>query len=249
MGIILVGGHHLTITTTLSWILMHTMIYVIGNLARTHGYISQADLLPGCYQNTTASDQCYFEAYVRKFVVEPLKMESSMFLPPAIVAPYCAPTENDTTWRHKVMQGQVHDENCFAMGGVSGHAGFFSTVTDLYTYMKQWMFAGPNDKILNSTTAAYFVKEYNNTQSSRALGWNTNDPTVTDQGWDLCCGTLSPKTFMHTGFTGTLLCGDIDRKVITILLTNRVYPTRNGPLIHDTRYNFNSVVQKIVDNL
>merc|ERR1712137_1020844 len=54
-----------------------------------------------------------------------------------------------------------------------------------------------------NTTASYFTTEYNHTQSCRALGWSTNDPTVTDEGWNLSCGNLSSKTWTHIGYTGT----------------------------------------------
>jgi len=92
------------------------------------------------------------------------------------------------------------------------------------------------------------VAEYNNSQSSRALGWNTNDPTVFDEGWDLSCGAMSPFTFTHTGYTGTQICGDPQNQFFTVLLTNRVYPT-DAPgtaKIRATRQAFNSAVLDVV---
>lgn len=98
------------------------------------------------------------------------------------------------------MQGQVSDGNAYALGGIAGHAGLFSNVRDLSVLMHGWMWATPNDSWLNSTTASLWIKEYNHSQSSRALGWNTNDPNAPDQGWGLSCGRLSSKTFMHLGY-------------------------------------------------
>lgn len=121
------------------------------------------------------------------------------FLPALDKWPSCAPTENDTDYRHEVMQGQVHDENSYALGGIAGHAGVFSTAPDLFILMNRLMFAQENDDYLNKTTVKLFTTEYNHTQSSRALGWNTNDPTVYDEGWNLTCGSMSAETFMHLG--------------------------------------------------
>jgi CubicO group peptidase (beta-lactamase class C family) len=115
----------------------------------------------------------------------------------------------------------VSDGNAYALGGIAGHAGLFSNAPDLWKLMTRWMWAPANDSWLNRTTAELWVKEYNHSQSSRALGWNTNDPNAPDQGWGLSCGRLSAKTFMHIGYTGTEMCGDPVNGVVTILLTNR----------------------------
>ena len=84
------------------------------------------------------------------------------------------------------------------MGGLSGHAGLFSTVDDAFNFMKRQFYVPQgNDAFqLNKTTLELFQKEYNHSQSSRALGWNTNDPTVFDEGWGQMCGNLSSATFM-----------------------------------------------------
>lgn len=152
-------------------------------------------------------EQCYYEAYVRKFVIGQAGLKHSTFLPHVSVWPDCAPTENDTTYLQRVIQGQVSDGNAYAMGGIAGHAGLFSTAPDALTIMQKWLFAGPSDAFLNATTSQLWIREYNNSQSSRALGWNTNDPTVDDEGWNQSCGVMfSPRTFMHTGYTGTQVC-------------------------------------------
>lgn len=105
-------------------------------------------------------------------------MKDTMFLPFYSTWRTCAPCENDTSYLHRVIQGQVSDGNAYALGGIAGHAGLFSTALDLSTLMYRLMFAEENDTFLNKTTVQYFIREYNHSQSSRALGWNTNDPTV-----------------------------------------------------------------------
>ncbi len=109
-------------------------------------------------------------------MIEALQLQNTTYLPPNSVAVDCAPTENDTVYLNRVIQGQVSDGNTFAAGGISGHAGLFSNIHDLTIFMHRLMFAKENDDFLNRTTVQYFIKEYNHTQSSRALGWNTNDP-------------------------------------------------------------------------
>jgi serine-type D-Ala-D-Ala carboxypeptidase len=107
------------------------------------------------------------------------------------------PTWNDTSYRHLVIQGTVSDGNAYALGGIAGHAGFFSTVYDAAMFSQRILFASPNDPLVNSTTVDYWIKAENLTQSSRALGWDTNDYKMnTYRG----CGNFSPLTFTHTGF-------------------------------------------------
>lgn len=224
-----------------------TLMYIVGTLARDLKYITPAELVPGCDQGGPAVTQCYYEAYVRKYVFTPLGMQNTMFLPPTALWSRAAPCENDTQYLHRVIQGQVSDGNAYALGGIAGHAGLFSTAPDIFILMHRLMFATPNDSFLNKTTVSYFTREYNHSQSSRALGWNTNDPNAFDYGWNQSCGDLSPRTWMHLGYTGTEMCGDPDRQIFTILLTNRVYPTAANTKIHKYRVAFNSAVRRVVD--
>ncbi|KYQ94397.1 Hypothetical protein DLAC_04695 [Tieghemostelium lacteum] len=226
-----------------------TLMFVVGQLASQYEYITLEDILPQCNQNDGGNGiyQCYYEAYVRNYVFAPLELPNTGYLPPLSNAQFAAPTENDTVYMHTTIQGVVSDGNAYAMGGVGGHAGVFSNVEDMWTFMYTLMFANSDDSYLNSTTITYFTTEYNHTQSSRALGWNTNDPTVFDEGWSLSCGTLSSKTWMHLGYTGTMLCGDPERELILILLTNRVYPDPSNDKILDVRKPFATMVQKIYD--
>jgi CubicO group peptidase (beta-lactamase class C family) len=228
-----------------------TLSYVVGALAYQGNYIHQQDLIPSCAaataSNLMASYQCYFEAYVRRYVFEPLALDHTGWLPNASLYPQSAPCDNETNYRHTVKQGMVDDDNAYAAGGIAGHAGVFSTVKDLNVLMSRLLYATPQDDFLNATTVQYFTTEYNHSQSCRALGWSTNDPTVPDGGWNQTCGSLSPKTWLHIGYTGTQLCADPERQIYTILLTNRVYPNVDNIKIEYLRQRWNTAVQQIVD--
>jgi len=233
-----------------------TLMDVVGKIVRENNLVSQDDLRKDCMMASAENDddgslQCYFEAYTRKLHTK-LGMKNTGFLPDPSIWSRVAPTENETSgYRHRSLQGEVHDENCFAMGGISGHAGIFSTIDDLIIFMRAWLFAPEattGNAILNSTTTKLFITQANHSQSSRALGWNTNADDAEDHGFYYGCGTLSPKTFMHTGYTGPTICGDPDRHIATVLLCNRVYPDRSSASLWvSSRREFNTLIQKIWD--
>jgi serine-type D-Ala-D-Ala carboxypeptidase len=187
-----------------------TLMYVVGATAYNNNIVTKNDFINEC--STASSDnvgllyQCSYEAYVRKQVFEKLDMKHTAFLPPKDVHKNCVPTTIPTgepkSVENKCLQGYVNDGNAYMLGGIAGHAGLFSTVSDLSLLLNELMF---NNQLFNETTVALFTKQYNHTQSSRALGWNTNDITAQpDGGWDESCGTLSPETFTHVGYTGSM---------------------------------------------
>lgn len=153
---------------------MITMMYVVGTLARRLGYIKASEVRQDCLGGTSdmtlskdaalSVDQCYYEAYVRKYVVEKLNLANTSFLPPKSVWGDCVPTWNDTTpdapgpgYRNRVIQGQVSDQNSYALGGIAGHAGLFSTAQDMSVITRRVLFAGKNDPWINQTTAQLFT--------------------------------------------------------------------------------------------
>lgn len=145
---------------------MITAMYVVGKLARDLKYITPNDI-HGCPIGNPGEEQCYFRSYIDKYVIGVTKMKDSGFLPPSNTWFKIPPTWNDTYYRHRVIQGQVSDENAYAMGGISGHAGLFSTASDVHSLLHKIMFAHPNDQWINKTTMEFFTKEYNHSQSSR----------------------------------------------------------------------------------
>ncbi|KAJ6247439.1 d-alanyl-d-alanine carboxypeptidase-related [Anaeramoeba flamelloides] len=227
---------------------MITMMQVVGKLARDLGYITYDQLMGDCAvgnkEDSADLYQCYYEAYARIYVFQKMKMSETGFRPPKALWNRCAPCENDTWYRHEVIQGQVHDGNAYAYGGISGHAALFSHVGDLYKLLNHLMFASENDPFINSTTVEHFVTIQDASFSSRALGWDTNYHSEFP-----ACGSLSEKeTYCHTGYTGGSLCNDRVRKLIVILLTNRVYPTSTNLKILAVRKEFTDKIQYIFDN-
>lgn len=145
-------------------------------------------------------------------------------------------TEN-CPWRHEVLQGQVHDDNCWAMGGVGGHAGVFGRVGDVLDFASQLV---TGDFLTTSTKRAMWSRVASPLGCERTLGWDTpsHGPGGSSAG-----KLFSGWTVGHLGFTGTSLWIDLQRQVAITVLTNRVHPTREGgsreriaafrPLIHD----------------
>ena len=163
-------------------------------------------------------------------VFAPLGMRSTRYLPPASLRGRIAPTENDP-WRQRKLRGEVHDENAAALGGVSGHAGLFSTGEDLVRFARMYLGGGELDgrRIMTPETIGSFIRIQDGGVSRRALGWET--PT----GGNAAGTKMSPQAFGHTGFTGTSLWMDPGRGVFVLLLTNRVNPTRENRKIGAVR--------------
>ena len=189
----------------------------------------------------------YLDEYCRQNIFDNLGMKNTLFVPDGNTMQNVLPTENDTYWRFRQLQGEVHDEAAAVMGGVSGNAGLFSNSKELYKFMQMMLNEGnylnpysrglKDEKMFNSETVKLFTKKfsdlhYNNT---RALGWDTK-PDGSESKYRIPCGELiSENSFGHTGYTGTSVWCDKDRKIIIIFLTNRVYPTRDNNGIREIR--------------
>src|SRR5262245_21620523 len=171
------------------------------------------------------------EAFARERVFTPLGMRDTMFRPPAELRPRIAPTEFDP-WRGRLVHGEVHDENAFAMGGVAPHAGLFSVAGDLARFAEMILDGGVLDgrRVGSGRTVELFTRRAGIPGSDRALGWDTKSAEGSSAG-----ALFSPRSFGHTGFTGTSLWIDPARRLYLILLTNHVHPTRDNPLIREAR--------------
>jgi CubicO group peptidase (beta-lactamase class C family) len=131
-----------------------------------------------------------------------------------------------------LVRGVVHDENAFVMGGVAGHAGLFSTASDLAVLAQLYLNGGTHHgkRLIRADTIRLFATRQDIPPgSSRALGWDTPTPG------GLFGPLASPRALIHTGFTGTSIYIDPDRDAFVILLTNRVNPTRDNQLISQAR--------------
>ncbi len=153
-----------------------------------------------------------------------------------------APTEVDTVYRHTHVHGVVHDENAYAMGGVAGHAGLFSSARDLAVVAEMLMDGGAyaGRRILDGPVVIEFTTR-RGPESSRALGWDTPAPGSSAGQY------FSMESFGHTGFTGTSLWVDREREIFVVLLTNRVNPTRAEQRIGALRRQVADLVQLAAD--
>jgi beta-N-acetylhexosaminidase len=164
-------------------------------------------------------------------IFKPLGMSETMFRPPKKLWPSIAPTEFDANFRKRLVQGEVHDENAFAIGGVSGHAGLFSTAPDLAGFCQMLLNGGvyAHQRILRRATVAQFTTPQNLSGGTRTLGWAV--PTEGGSSGHY----FSAHSFGHTGYTGTSIWIDPDRQSFVVLLTNRVHPTRENQKIAQVR--------------
>jgi CubicO group peptidase (beta-lactamase class C family) len=166
------------------------------------------------------------DAFMQQRIFGPLSMRDTGFNPLSRHAlERIAPTEVDTTLRHRHIHGEVHDENAFALGGVAGHAGLFSTARDLAIFAQLMLNRGEygGRRYIRAETVDLFTRRHS-AQSSRALGWDTPAGTTSAGAF------FTPASYGHTGFTGTSIWIDPQRDLFVILLTNRVNPTRANTL-------------------
>ncbi|MBE3519046.1 MAG: beta-lactamase family protein [Firmicutes bacterium] len=178
------------------------------------------------------------DEFARENIWRPLGMNDTCFLPGESSRHRLAATEYRADLK-KVMWGEVHDENAYAMGGIAGHAGLFSTVTDLARYALMWLGEGEfgSVRVLSRSTVRLAIKEHVNKEDRRGLGWVLKSHAFSSGG-DL----LSDASYGHTGFTGTSLWCDPETQTAIILLTNRVHAGRDGTAIIELRPRFANAV-------
>jgi CubicO group peptidase (beta-lactamase class C family) len=170
------------------------------------------------------------DRFLAGHLFDPLGMKSTSYNPSRSLRERIAPTENDP-WRNRVVRGEVHDENAYAMGGVAGHAGLFSSAHDLAVFAQMMLNGGIYDhrRYPNPDTIARFTAAQGNTEDARALGWGKPSPS----NWT--GKVFSASAYGHTGFTGTSIWIDPERQLFIILLTNRVHPSRENLKIDEAR--------------
>ena len=183
------------------------------------------------------------DGFVRRRVFEPLGMTDTLYRPGAELLPRIAPTESDP-WRGRVLRGEVHDENAFALGGVAPHAGLFGTAGDLSRFAQMMLNGGVFEqrRIVSRETVERFTRRAGVPGSTRGLGWDTpsrgegpRSSRPGEPGYSSAGSLLTERSFGHTGFTGTSLWIDPERHLFVILLTNRVHPTRENDGIRQVR--------------
>ncbi len=174
------------------------------------------------------------DLFARQEIFTPLGMKRTRFNPPLEWRSEIPPTEDDQTFRKRIIQGEVNDENAYVMGGVAGHAGVFAPATDV-ARLAEGMLRGGAPLFQPATVRIFTRREDAPTGTSRALGWDTPSPTESSSG-----RRFSQAAFGHLGFTGTSLWIDPGRQLSVTLLTNRTWPDRAAlairqlrPLMHD----------------
>ncbi|MBT3449429.1 MAG: serine hydrolase [Bacteroidetes Order II. Incertae sedis bacterium] len=204
-------------------ILQDSLIYEPGSMSRysDFGPITLAWMVERITGET-------FSEYVYDNVFKPLSMYDTGFKSVRRGAIQKAvPTERDDYFRYRLLQGEVHDETAYLLGGTAGHAGLFSTADDLSRFAAMLINEGRvGDRVfLKPETIRYFVGKVDpDLTHTRALGWDTRSLA----GYSSAGSHLGPWSYGHTGFTGTSFWIDPDSKLFVILLTNRVYPTRDN---------------------
>jgi CubicO group peptidase (beta-lactamase class C family) len=181
------------------------------------------------------------DAFVEDEITKPLGLSSTLFNPPNSVRPLIPPTEDDTTLRQRIIQGEAQDEHAWVLKGVAGHAGLFSNVPDLLRFSQEILDAFGSDStsptLFTKDTINLFAERQGPEGSSRALGWDT--PSEGSSAGS----HFSAYSIGHLGFSGCSLWIDLDASIAAVLLTNRTWPDRQNQLIRQVRPAFHNAVR------
>ncbi|MDX1419760.1 MAG: glycoside hydrolase family 3 N-terminal domain-containing protein [Rubricoccaceae bacterium] len=176
------------------------------------------------------------DVVAREAFFEPLGMTRTTFRETGRTDPTVVPTEVDRTFRRRTLQGEVHDEAAWLLGGVAGHAGLFSTAEDLARFAFLLTNGGEayGQRLLRPETIEAFTRRVSpRGQYPMALGWMTWRPP--EEGSSSAGTLFGPRSYGHTGYTGTSIWIDPDRELFVVLLTNRVHPSRSPNRIQPVR--------------
>jgi len=184
-------------------------------------------------------------SWVGREIFAPMKLSSTQFSPPAALRAAIPPTEEDTTFRHRVIQGEVQDENAWVLKGVAGHAGLFSNVPDLLRFAGGILgSAGKGGtgevRLFREETVRRFAERQPPEGSSRALGWDTPSENSTSGRH------FSRNSIGHLGFSGCSLWIDLDAGIAVVLLTNRTWPDRANRRIREVWPAFHDAIREVL---
>lgn len=175
------------------------------------------------------------DTFCQREIFGPLGMMHTTFNPAPALKKSIPPTADDSTFRHRIIQGEVQDENASILAGVAAQAGLFSTAEDLAIFAHAMLNAG--HPILRPETVALFTRRQSLPEgTSRSLGWDT--PSAPSQSGKY----FSSRSFGHLGYTGTSLWIDPDRQLSVTLLTNRTWPDCQNQAIKQVRPAFHDAV-------
>jgi CubicO group peptidase (beta-lactamase class C family) len=180
------------------------------------------------------------DRFCQREIFAPLGMVNTAFNPPKEIRGQIPPTADDRSFRHRMIQGEVQDENASILGGVAGQAGLFSTAVDLARFAYAMLF--PEESVFHSETIALFTRrESTPIGTARALGWDT--PSGVSQSGKY----FGSASFGHLGYTGTSLWIDDERKLSIALLTNRTWPDCSNHAIKQIRPSFHDAVIEAIE--
>jgi serine-type D-Ala-D-Ala carboxypeptidase len=185
-------------------------------------------------------------SWVRREIFYPLELAATGFNPARYLSASIPPTEEDPTFRRRVIQGEVQDENASVLHGVAGHAGLFSNVPDLLRFANEILGAHrapsgteePRPRLFSAAVVEHFSDRQGPEGSSRALGWDTPSE-------DSSSGRhFSSRSIGHLGFSGCSLWIDLEADVTVVLLTNRTWPDRKNLAIREVRPAFHDAIRR-----
>ncbi|HTB96657.1 MAG TPA: serine hydrolase domain-containing protein [Terracidiphilus sp.] len=184
------------------------------------------------------------DCWTQREIFAPLGLVATGFTPDPHLRDLFPPTEEDTTLRHRRIQGEVEDENAWRMRGVAGHAGVFSNVPDLLTFARAILEAADTSggrSLFTKETVNTFAERQLPEGSSRALGWDT--PSENSSAGR----HFSRHSIGHLGFSGCSLWIDLDARIAAVLLTNRTWPDRKSQLIREVRPAFHNGLREALN--
>jgi len=186
------------------------------------------------------------DVFCKERIFDPFGLDDTFYLPlppegaedagvPEALRRKIAATEN-CPWRERILWGEVHDPNAFAMGGVAGHAGLFSTADDVMRFAQVWLdvWHGRSDLLPRELVVEFSRKQQMQEDSDWALGWDTPTEGLSSSGHHFSSASVG-----HLGFTGTSIWIDLEREAIIVMLANRVHQVAKRskfdlrPRVHD----------------
>jgi CubicO group peptidase (beta-lactamase class C family) len=183
--------------------------------------------------------------WVQREIFHPLGMASTCFCPASEARPLIPPSEEDTTLRHRRIQGEVQDEHAWLLKGAAGHAGVFSNVPDLLRFAGEILAAGreggggvARPRLFHAPVVERFAERQPPEGSSRALGWDTPSENSSSGRY------FSQRSIGHLGYSGCSLWIDREAGIAVALLTNRTWPDRRSQRIREVRPAFHDAVRE-----
>ncbi len=186
------------------------------------------------------------DQFTEHFLYKPLGLSLTGFNPLQRFDPgQITPSEKDTLWRRQIVRGHVHDPAAAMLGGVSGHAGLFSSAGELAVLMQLFLQGGNygDRQFFRANTLEEFTKvQFPDNDNRRGLGFDKPSLDAPESG--PACKSASPMSFGHSGFTGTYAWADPAENLVYVFLSNRTYPDQDNRLL--IRENIRTDIHQII---